>query len=1265
MLIGKEIVGSEKSRRYFLLLISPITWFRCFSLIFGRTRARTPRIAFAQYFILSCVIILMVGSCYLFYAVTSDSGQYSLYLSDVAANKTSMYEGRKRFDNLIWRSVLKTFFLGTIFGLIQACNFYLAAQWRQRLCDRFHELLFESSNGCVLYETSQKNEDMPRILTSDIKQFTTNFCTVLFGSIFFAGLISVLIAITLASVFLVLAANGDATGILICYSAFVICLLLILPSTQLYNWNLLEQSKLKGILRGYVQRIKTNAECIVLYGSQRVELQYIKRLIAKIFSSMLISSISFALVNFPIQLLTALNGMCTYVMPAIVFFFVRKTQTTELAQAYLTAIPLYSFLITVLGQLLLIIEPALITVTMGDHLWTVLNRLENIEKEYKKRMEYERNYAIRHDDTNRFTLEHFNISIPDAIDGSLLQSDINLDAIRRQCVLISGPSGCGKTSLFRICAGLRPIDAKQIILPERRHLLFVPQKPYLPLGDLRFQALFLLEHRYNVKDADIYQLFKAVNLQYLCERYTFDTVVDWSTVLSVGEQQRLAFLRLFAYFTLSSNYNQLIHETLVLFDESTSAVDAKTEHEIYANLIRLQVWFVTISHRTSLIDLHTKTLHLYLNKTSEQQEQIPNIQLPEITDDFNANELYEAKQSQAASKSNTNTTESLNWRYVMKIFQFIHLPFPKDDQYLKLQTIIAWIVTLLLLGISTWCTYRFTKQTASLYNVLSDYSSSLISLDSAKQRITSDIVGYAILTIATPTLFSLTVGGGQTIASLYSRRQMIYLVDFLLDGNDNNLLYHSRHLTQIPSFISHDISELNSQLFYFIFGHIYYTGVIGQIILAIILSILLGEQDGGPLGVLVVFLFVIGFFIFTNILSIVFNKWVRLDEMKFSEFVTGHKRTDLQAEQIALSGKSACRIEHEELHERLNSSIRYQMHSGFLYSIIVGIVRLSVVNTYLINYGIPAAIFFYSWYKEGLADPTKASRFVTLSVYMYQLYSSWNYINYFADPLIRIQSIGIRIVNYLEHLRKTKEHQYHLAINEQKREYKRRKSDEASITLNHVNVYVPESSQLLISDINLTLSPTDSLIITGPSGCGKSTLLRLLAGLIRPNENQATNFNVRICPRQNTIFLCQQLHLIQGTLREQLSYLRQAHGLGSITDDLRVRQLLNEFRLGHLIEQYSMDGQPQSWFRLLSIGEQQRLMMVTALVVGTDVIDLLILDEITSGCDEHTERIIYEYLQRSNIQFLSVSHRKEIEEYHTCKMTIDANRHSYVISRHK
>ena len=93
-----------------------------------------------------------------------------------------------------------------------------------------------------------------------------------------------------------------------------------------------------------------------------------------------------------------------------------------------------------------------------------------------------------------------------------------------------------------------------------------------------------------------------------------------------------------------------------------------------------------------------------------------------------------------------------------------------------------------------------------------------------------------------------------------------------------------------------------------------------------------------------------------------------------------------------------------------------------------------------------------------------------------------------------------------------------------------------------------------------------------------------------------------------------------------------------------------------------MDGKQQNWSQFLSIGEQQRLMMATALLVGTETINLFILDETTSGCDKQTEEIIYEYLQRSHIQFLSVSHREEIEKYHSCKMTIDANRHTYLIT---
>jgi ABC-type uncharacterized transport system fused permease/ATPase subunit len=122
-------------------------------------------------------------------------------------------------------------------------------------------------------------------------------------------------------------------------------------------------------------------------------------------------------------------------------------------------------------------------------------------------------------------------------------------------------------------------------------------------------------------------------------------------VLSVGEQQRLSFIRLFALFTLTLNKEQLIRETLVLFDESTGAIDAKTEHEIYTQLTELRVWFVTISHRPSLIHFHTKSLQLTSNKDQRQpieQEEIQRqISAASIFDDDDANKLVKDEKNES------------------------------------------------------------------------------------------------------------------------------------------------------------------------------------------------------------------------------------------------------------------------------------------------------------------------------------------------------------------------------------------------------------------------------------------------------------------------------------------------------------------------------------------------------------------------------------------------------------------------------------------
>jgi ABC-type uncharacterized transport system fused permease/ATPase subunit len=120
-------------------------------------------------------------------------------------------------------------------------------------------------------------------------------------------------------------------------------------------------------------------------------------------------------------------------------------------------------------------------------------------------------------------------------------------------------------------------------------------------------------------------------------------------------------------------------------------------------------------------------------------------------------------------------------------------------------------------------------------------------------------------------------------------------------------------------------------------------------------------------------------------------------------------------------------------------------------------------------------------------------------------------------------------------------HHRQLAIEEQKqgrRIYIEPKLNEPFLVLEQVNIRIPQSSDVLVSNINLTLNPSENLIINGSSGCEKSTLLRLLAGLIF-NESEKNNSLIRLIPLQNIVILSQQLYLIRGTLREQLSYLRE------------------------------------------------------------------------------------------------------------------------------
>ena len=229
----------------------------------------------------------------------------------------------------------------------------------------------------------------------------------------------------------------------------------------------------------------------------------------------------------------------------------------------------------------------------------------------------------------------------------------------------------------------------------------------------------------------------------------------------------------------------------------------------------------------------------------------------------------------------------------------------------------------------------------------------------------------------------------------------------------------------------------------------------------------------------------------------------------------------------------------------------------------------------------------------------------------------------------------------------------------------RMNSRQLCLALDKVDVCIPTiPPTVLINALTFSLNPSSSLIVTGSSGCGKSSLLRLLAGL---QYNLTENSSIYIPSRHAMIFLPQQLYLIESTLREQLNYFRTAKNMPPWTNDQQLKELLYKFNLLHLVDRYTMDASVHLWSRTLSLGEQQRLVIVVALVAllksprddSPQAIKYLVLDETTAGCDELTEKTIYEHVKNCGVQFISISHRHQLVKYHTHQLIINPKTRSY------